>query len=125
MGYTTEFDGSFKVTTNEQCSDQYAIDNFAVSMHEMHETRHGDNIREFSYAPSFYCQWVFDDLACSVKWDGGEKFYEYVEWLRIVVDAADDHDLVLNGKVRYQGERMEDAVTITIENNKVTKEKFE
>jgi len=30
--------------------------------------------------PSLWCQWTPSDDGYSIKWDGGEKFYNYVEW---------------------------------------------
>lgn len=71
--------------------------------------------------PGLWCQWRPSDDGCDLGWDGGEKFYHYVEWLRYIVDrvtAPKGHKL--NGSVRFRGEDMDDFGTITVVDNEVT-----
>lgn len=122
MGYTTEFQGQFEVTSTASTYKERmkSLDEFNTVMKEVYETRHGDNCREWQGFPSFYCQWIFDPKECVVKWDGGEKFYRYVEWLKIVIELANQQHLLLNGEVKWRGEDFDDVGTIIVENNRMT-----
>lgn len=115
MGYTTEFEGVINVMGDEQ-----NLHVFKSFMDELYDTRHGDDAHEDPGFPSFYCQWVFDDHTSTIQWDGGEKFYGYVEWMKIVCKKADHFGLVCNGKVRWQGENLADTGVITVEDNIVS-----
>ncbi len=68
--------------------------------------------------PGLWCQWVPDDAGAAIEWDGGEKFYDYVEWLEYIVA----HFLIpwghtMNGSVRWDGEETGDTGTITATDN--------
>lgn len=70
--------------------------------------------------PGLWCQWIPTYNGRGIQWDGGEKFYKYVEWLQYIVN----HFLVawgyvLNGTVHWQGELPDDIGKITVENNKI------
>lgn len=68
--------------------------------------------------PGLWCQWIPD--ARTLVWNGGEKFYYYVEWLIWLRDNIFERwDLVLNGKITYQGENKKDRGSIEIENNNI------
>ncbi|HTG59201.1 MAG TPA: hypothetical protein VMG63_07310 [Terriglobia bacterium] len=50
---------------------------------------------------SYYCQWMPSDDGKLLVWDGGEKFYEYVEWLQYLIDNFFvSWGYVINGSVR-------------------------
>lgn len=70
-----------------------------------------------------YCQWeYFEDGGCfGLQWDGGEKFYGYVEWLKkIVRDIVSlQKGLTLNGVVDFRGESFRDVGHITVVDNVV------
>jgi hypothetical protein len=34
--------------------------------------------------PGLWCQWVPSDCGKWIEWDGGEKFYNYVEWINYI-----------------------------------------
>jgi hypothetical protein len=71
--------------------------------------------------PGLWCQWLISDDRLTLEWDGGEKFYNYVEWLEYLVDrviAPEGYEL--NGVVRWRGEDFEDVGTLIVRNNKVT-----
>jgi len=36
--------------------------------------------------PGLWCQWIVNEDGDVIYWDGGEKFYSYVEWLRYIVE---------------------------------------
>lgn len=67
--------------------------------------------------PGLWCQWVINDNN-ELEWDGGEKFYNYVEWLIYMIDKFFiPLGYVLNGEIDWQGEDYEDAGTIVVTNN--------
>jgi len=35
--------------------------------------------------PNCYCQWIPSEDGTAIAWDGGEKFYDYVEWLEYLI----------------------------------------
>lgn len=69
--------------------------------------------------PGLWCQWVVEDG--ELRWDGGEKFYEYVEWLKyLVTNFFKPWGYTLNGTVEWQGEDRNDRGLIIVKDNVVT-----
>jgi hypothetical protein len=57
-------------------------------------------------------------------WNNAEKFYEYVEWMRYLIEHfLAPWGYVLNGEVTWQGEDDHDMGKIILENNTVTTKK--
>ncbi len=76
--------------------------------------------------PGLWCGWTVGERGDTIEWDGGEKFYSYVEWLEYILE----HFLIpwgykLNGSVTFQGESIEDRGKILVRDNKVTVETLE
>jgi hypothetical protein len=70
--------------------------------------------------PSLWCQWVPSDDGYSIKWDGGEKFYHYVEWIEYLIEHfLKPWGYTLNGEVEWYGEDANDRGMIVIDNNVV------
>jgi hypothetical protein len=70
--------------------------------------------------PGLWCQWVPNDDGTAIEWDGGEKFYNYIEWLEYIMDNfLIPWGYTLNGKVSWQGENPYDIGQIVIKNNLV------
>jgi hypothetical protein len=70
--------------------------------------------------PGLWCQWTPTDDRTGIEWDGGEKFYNYVEWINYIIG----HFLrpwghSLSGEVTWSGEDASDMGKIRIENNVV------
>jgi hypothetical protein len=70
--------------------------------------------------PGLWCGWTPTDDGTAIVWDGGEKFYSYVEWLEYLIE----HFLApwgyfLDGQMEWQGEEDEDTGVITVHNNVV------
>ena len=71
--------------------------------------------------PELWCQWVPNDTGDALVWDGGEKFYCYVEWLSYLLEHfLKSWGYSLNGSVKWQGEEDNDFGTIVVENNNIT-----
>jgi len=75
--------------------------------------------------PGLWCQWYILDDRVTIAWDGGEKFYHYIEWIEyIIVTILKPRGYVVNGEVEWQGEDLSDAGMIVVKDNKVlTKQK--
>lgn len=69
--------------------------------------------------PQEWCNWELtnDNPDCTtIRWDGGEKFYEYTEWLDYLV-AAIRHDFpgsTFDGEIEYRGEEWDDVGTLVV-----------
>lgn len=111
MGYTTDFDGMFrfKGPLPDRLRDELTY---------LQTARHDDRVM-----PGLYCQWAlqYENLQpVGLAWDGGEKFYDYVEWLEYIIELLDDEDVLLEGIVRWRGEDFDDIGFISVVDNKVT-----
>lgn len=82
---------------------------------------HGQYLGVLSYnespstQPGLWCQWTVSDDGTELMWDGGEKFYYYVEWLQYLIsNFYTPWGVRLNGKIIWQGESEEDIGTIIV-----------
>ena len=107
MGYTTKFKGEFIITP-------YPTEEFVETINLFSSKRHDEE----NY-PGIWCQWIINSNG-RLLWNGGEKFYYYVEWLQYLIDEYfKPQGYELNGKVNYRGERLEDMGVIYIKGNNV------
>lgn len=68
--------------------------------------------------PGLWCQWRPTEDGTGIEWDGGEKFYNYTEWLVYIINKIlAPNGYVLNGKVKYNGESRGDYGTISVKGN--------
>lgn len=84
-----------------------------------------DSIIDSNQAPStqpgLWCQWVLNEEGTELEWDGGEKFYCYVEWLDYLIENFFKRwGIQLSGKVKWQGEDMDDRGVIELEDNQMS-----
>jgi hypothetical protein len=88
-------------------------DGFAGQMND-------DSIINYNNAgnqPGLWCQWIINDRD-ELVWDGGEKCYNYVEWLQYLIKhffAPLGYEL--NGTVDYEGEYPDDFGKIVVSDN--------
>jgi hypothetical protein len=69
--------------------------------------------------PGLWCQWILNDKE-QLQWDGNEKFYNYVEWLKYLINNFfEEWGIKLNGEVTWIGEDSNDRGKIVVEDNKV------
>ncbi len=74
-----------------------------------------------STQPGLWCDWVLTEDGKYLQWNGGEKFYNYVEWLEYLINNFFvKWGIELNGEVYWYGEDKDDLGKIEVENNKVT-----
>ena len=80
--------------------------------------------------PGLWCQWIIktnekisDDISeytGLIEHDGGEKFYDYVEWLDYMINNFFiPENLTINGAVLAVGESYDDATYIIVDRNQV------
>ena len=108
MGYNTEFDGEFALSKSLDEETYYDLEDLAFSRHDEEGM------------PSIWCQWVVGNDWKSIRWNGGEKFYGYIGWIRYI----NSHFLLpkkikLNGTVIFQGEDPKDGGRIIATNGKI------
>lgn len=71
--------------------------------------------------PGLWCQWVPSEDGQLLEWDGGEKFYCYIEWLEYLIGHFfTPWGYKLNGEVRWQGEDPGDFGKIVLEDSVLT-----
>jgi hypothetical protein len=110
MGSSTFFNGRF--TLNKPLKDD-----LYKELINFNHTRHPDIM---SYG--LWCQWIPTDDKTTIVHDGGEKFYNYVEWLEYLIQHfLKPNGYILNGEVEGQGETMGDYFKIICRNNLVKK----
>ena len=76
--------------------------------------------------PGLYCQWTVTDDGQTLEWDGGEKFYSYVEWLHYLIE----HFFMvwgrtLTGEVEWVGEDNSDQGRIKVKDNVILVENID
>jgi len=145
MGYTTEFTGSFKfnkplearireylVKFNETrrmartLSPAYGVEGeFFVDAHGDYGQDRSSDIIDYNRPPStqpgLWCQWRPNEDGTELEWDGGEKFYHYVEWLEyLIAHFIEKNGYKLSGTVQWQGEDSDDRGEIVVTDNKVS-----
>jgi len=77
-------------------------------------------IKEGVCQPGLWCQWVVSDDGENLEWDGEEKFYEYIAWLKYLINHFfSKWGLVLNGEVEWEGEDSQDRGKIVVKDNVV------
>ena len=114
MGYQTDFYGAFDVTPEMKEKDAQELIDFS-------EQRHDDLAGDAAKCPGVWNQWVPDESRKYIEWDGGEKFYEYVEWIKYLIDHfLAPWGIVVNGSVEWRGEDWGDTGTISVEDNEVS-----
>ncbi len=145
MGYTTDFEGSFKLNKplgndmfvfltklaetrrmKRKVSEKYGIEGeFYIDGSGDFGQGDEDNIIDYNYPPStqpgLWLQWIPTEDRMSIEWDGNEKFYHATEWIIYLIDnILAPMEYVLNGTVYAQGESQDDKWHINIIDNVVT-----
>jgi len=73
-------------------------------------------ILEGKCQPGLWCNWAIEEN--ELIWDGGEKFYDYVEWLKYLINHFfSKWDVLLNGEIEWQGEEKDDFGKIVVTDN--------
>lgn len=71
--------------------------------------------------PGLWCQWVVSPDGFYLEWDGGEKFYSYIDWLKYLIkNFFQPWGVELSGEVTWQGEDSSDMGKIIVKGYDVT-----
>jgi hypothetical protein len=145
MGYTTKFEGEFTLTRKMTDQEREYLQKFSGTRRmarklppeygiegefyvdgggfagQDHEESIIDYNRPPKTQPGRWCRWEPNEEGTTIRWNGGEKFYFSVEWLRYILEKF----LIpagngLSGSVTYQGEGDGDKGTITVADNQIT-----
>ena len=148
MGYTTDFTGSFTITPPLRKEDNEFLTALANTRRMKRDVAACYGVEGEFYVdgggnqgqaedftiidynippktqPSLWLQWIPNTKGNRLEWDGGEKFYHYIEWLGYLVDNVfKPRGYFISGEVEWQGEDAGDfGVIIAIENNITFKE---
>jgi|TARA_B110000238_G_scaffold116324_1_gene126262 hypothetical protein len=112
MGYTTQFRGQLEF--NKKLT-KGMLETYKKFQQERHEDGYKPNGK-----PSIWLQWEIteEDGKHYLEWDGGEKFYNYIDWIEYVIKYIfKGWGLELNGQIDWRGEEWEDNGSITVKNN--------
>ena len=165
MGYTTQFEGGFKVnkkldkdvadlingiTTTRRMkrdinklaeklniSKELSLMKFGIEGEFYYDKEDFKNFGQSkddtvidynkppSTQPSLWCQWYYFEKDNEIRWDLGEKFYNYVDWINYIIKKIlAPRNYYLNGEVTWQGEEDDDKGFIEIKNNILTVSQF-
>lgn len=108
MGYTTKFNGSIKLSRQLTMGE-------AKQLLEFNE----DPDKVPAPHPNSYMQWVPGSTLDCIGWDGGEKFYEYAEWLQWIVLWLAARGISSSGILSWSGEQAGDTGTLTVIDGRV------
>lgn len=82
-----------------------------------------NSIKDFNSsgeAPGLWCQWAISEDGAQLEWSGGEKFYNYTEWLQfLITHFFTVWDVKLNGVIEWRGEDWDDTGSINVIDNVV------
>ena len=71
--------------------------------------------------PRYWCNWCINEETGVVEWNGGEKFYQYTDWLIYLIENFfEPAGYILNGEFIWIGEDSDDRGKISVVNNKVS-----
>jgi hypothetical protein len=119
MGYTTKFTGQFTLSPLPMPAE------VVLACYDLE----GTDGRESNYEgpakghmPDSYLQWKLTKDRTALKWDGGEKFYEYEAWLQWLVDYVfTPEGITVSGQVEYSGDEVKDTGTLAVVDGQVIK----
>jgi hypothetical protein len=112
MGYTTDFVGVLKLSRALTIQE-------AKTLLEINDDPNGDH--EITERPlNGYMQWVPTVSLCGIVWDGNEKFYDYISWMKWLCGWLGHRGVYATGEIAWQGEERGDLGKITVIENSVT-----
>ena len=144
MGYTTDFSGKFKFNKKldketrvfltkfsetrrmkRKLPAKYGVEGeFYVDGGGVYGQDHEPSIVNYNEPPrtqpGLWCQWIPSEDGKFLEWNGAEKFYNYIEWLKYLLENFIlPKGYLLTGVVHWEGEESGDIGTIQVAGDKV------
>ncbi len=124
MGYTTNFEGQIDFNRPLTVPEYRELEKLAN-----YDSKHDGTYELYTDTPETmpdsYLQWQPSNDGSGLQWNGGEKFYDYIHWLRwLIKHYFVPHGITLNGQIRWQGEEITDSGILKVIDNKVTSQKL-
>lgn len=105
VGLPIGYEGEYFVGGTGECGQDH--DNSIIDHNDPPSTQ-----------PSLWCHWVINENGTELEWDGGEKFYDYIEWLVYLIDNFFElWGYNLKGIVEWRGEEWNDIGAIGVFSN--------
>lgn len=71
--------------------------------------------------PGLWCGWVPNSDGTALEWNGVEKFYNYITWLKYLINQfLKPWGYTVNGEVDWRGEELSDIGRIVVKDNFVS-----
>jgi hypothetical protein len=75
--------------------------------------------------PGLWCNWIYDPSNYRIRWNGTEKFYNYVEWLEYLLNIINIFtECQFSGIILWNGGDKNDCGTIIVKDNQIEIKKF-
>jgi len=121
MGYTTEFKGKIdfdRMLTVPELRELEDMEDYSLQ---------DEQFKKYAETwPESYNQWKPTKDGNALEWNGGEKFYDYTEWLKwLMANYFTPRDIKCNGEMTWQGEEIGDIGKLTVKDNEVVETKLE
>ena len=93
------------------------IKNFMGQVHDLSVV--GYNIPADG-VPGLWCSWTINEYN-EIVWNGAEKFYSYIEWLKYLFEHfLTPNGILYSGNIKWIGESSDDEGTIIVKDNEIT-----
>lgn len=145
MGYDTTFEGRFaldrpldektytfmrklnatrrmkrKLGPEYGVDGEFFVDGGGYRGQDFAETSIVDPNHPPSTQPGLWCKWCPTADRTAIEWDGGEKFYDYIQWIEyLIARVLEPEGYRLNGTVQWWGQDHTDYGCIVVSNNVV------
>lgn len=109
--------------TEKECIYKYGEDGKNYFDYIDMGQRFTEDVLNYNFPPSnqpgLWCSWRLGEDNSSIEWNGAEKFYNYVQWMKYIVNELVDRDYKMNGVISWKGEDRSDSGKIIVEDSKV------
>jgi hypothetical protein len=114
MGYSTYFDGSFKLNKKADAETRALLERIESQFEPIEAV---DGIEP----PANYgCDWQLQEDGETIEHNGREKFYEWLEWARFLQALLRKRGYIMTGEVDWQGEETGDRGTMIAVDGQIT-----
>lgn len=109
MGYTTNFSGHLALSRPLTIAEAKTLLGYSEDPDSINVVH-----------PDSYLQWVPSESLDAIVFDGGEKFYNYSDWMLFTLHFLSEAEIRANGVIQWQGEDTGDVGLLTVIDNGLT-----